>query len=181
MVLARKIGYAFVGVLTVAMLALSIAQPFMFASDDLLAYGSIQADGRGLPADDKRGAFLVLNEPHNPTYVGDLVELLATTEAGVVDEHAGAHFLPGEVKSVLVQTAALNENSDYRVYRFNVEENQRMKYTRAPSGKIMYIENTNAAWEPGTYIIDIPSEGMFGGRTYYQFYVDSSTPATPTK
>src|SRR4051812_9100684 len=118
----RKVGIAFVAILTLSMVALSIIQPFMFGSDDLQAYGSIQPDGRGLPADDKRGAFLVLNEPHSSLYYGDLVELLAVTEAGVVDEHAGAHFLPGEVKSVLVQTAALNENSDYRVYRFNVDE-----------------------------------------------------------
>ncbi len=177
----RKVGYILVGIMAFGVLALSIVQPFVFSGADVPAYGSIQPDGRGLPADDKRGAFLVLNESHNPAYPGTLLELLATTEAGVVDEKAGAHLLPGEIKAVLIQTAALSENRDYRVYRFNVDEGQQMKYRREPSGKLMYVETANGRWEPGTYIVDIPSEGMFGGRTYYQFYVDATRVGTPAK
>ncbi len=176
----RKVGYAFIGIMTIAMVALSIIQPLMFGAEDLPAFGSIPADGRGLPADDKRGAFLILNEPHRPQYPGDIVELLATIEAGVVDEQSGAHLLPNEIKSILIQTAAVSESSDYRVYRFGVEEDQRMKFSRDPGGKLLYIVNTNGSWKPGNYIVDIPSEGMFGGRTYYQFYVDSGLPTTPT-
>ena len=32
---------------------------------------------------------------------GDLVELLATTEPGVVDTKAGAHFTPHEIKTII--------------------------------------------------------------------------------
>ena len=35
------------------------------------------------------------------------------------------------------------------------------------------IEPELGRWEPGAYLVDIPAEGMFGGRTYYQFFVDN--------
>lgn len=178
--LIQKLGYIIIAILIFAVLALAIVQLVIFSmAENVPAYGSVPADSRGWPAEDKRGAFLLLNQPHNPDYAGDLLELLATTQAGVVDEKSGAHLLPGEIKSILIQTAAMSENSAYRVNRLGVVEDQQMVYKRQPGGKVLLIENGAGAWAPGTYIVDVPSEGMFGGRTYFQFYVDSSR-ATPT-
>src|SRR5829696_8871781 len=94
MSLPRKLGYIAVGIMAFGVLVLSLVQPFIFSMVEVPGYASILPDGRGLPADDKRGAFLVLNEPHNLAYPGSLLELLATSQAGVVDENAGAHLLP---------------------------------------------------------------------------------------
>jgi hypothetical protein len=180
--LIQKLGYIFIGILIFAVLALAIVQIVVFSmAENVPAFGSVPADSRGWPAEDKRGAFLLLNQPHNPAYPGDLLELLATTQAGVVDEKAGAHLLPGEIKSILIQTAAMSENGEYKVYRLAVPEDQKMVYKRQPGGKVLLIENSAGAWAPGTYIVDVPSEGMFGGRTYFQFYVDSSAPTPATK
>jgi hypothetical protein len=172
--LARKAGLIAVGLLTLAVLVLSFVQLWVLSTaQDVAAYGAVQADERGLPQADRRGAFLVLNEPHNAIYPGNLVELLATTEPGVVDTKAGAHLLPRELKSVLVQSAALSETGEYRVYRIGEQVQQQMTASRQPGGKVLIVEPANGTWEPGAYLVDIPAEGMFGGRTYFQFYVDA--------
>ena len=173
MPLARKMGYIVVGTMALAVMTLAIAQPIIFSmADNVPAFGVLSADSRGWPADDQRGAFLILNEPHDPLYPGNLVALLATTEPGVVDEKAGAHLLPTEIKTLLVQSASLNEVKDYRVYRIGVDEQQQFISKRQPGGKVLLIETSNGKWEPGAYLVDIPAEGMFGGRSYFQFYVD---------
>ena len=102
----------------------------------------------------------------------DLVELLETTEAGVVDEKSGAHLLPQELKSVLIQSAIISEGSDYRVYRIAEPESDKMNMARQSGGKVLIVTPADGTWQPGAWIVDTPSEGMFGGRTYYQFYVD---------
>ncbi|HKP53359.1 MAG TPA: hypothetical protein VJ183_12005 [Chloroflexia bacterium] len=174
MPLPRKLGYIFIGILTFAVLALAIIQPIIFSMvENVPGSASIASDSRGWPTDDKRGAFLMLNEPHGPQYPGNLLALLATTEPGVIDEKAGAHLLPGDIKAILIQSSALNESADYRVYRIGVVEDQKIMHERQPGGKVMLITNSAGKWEPGAYMVDVPSDGMFGGRTYYQFYVDS--------
>src|SRR4051812_13488741 len=163
----------FIAFLTVTMVALSFVQVWMvYNTDKMLAYGSAVANQQGLPGDDKRGAFLVLNPNHSAAFSEDLVELLAVTDPGVVDDTAGAHLQPSELKQVLVQSAILSDPDQYRVYRIGYPETDPFKYTREPGGKVLRIEPENGVWQPGPYQVDIPAEGMFGGRTYYQFYVD---------
>ncbi|MFL5733207.1 MAG: hypothetical protein ACJ78Q_08405 [Chloroflexia bacterium] len=165
--------FVLIGILTVSMVLLSLVELWVInTADNVTAYGAVEADGKGLPPADQRGAFLVLNEQHNPAYAGNLVELLATTEPGVVDTTAGAHLKPAELKSVLIQSAILGEGSEYRVYRIGVPDEQPMKTARQPGGKLLYITPADGVWRPGSYLVDIPSEGMFGGRTYFQFYID---------
>jgi hypothetical protein len=169
----RKIGLITIGVLTLAMIVLSFVQVWLVSTtDNVQAYGVAPADTRGWPDADKRGAFLMLNEPHSAAYPGNLVELLATTEPGVVDEKSGAHVLPRELKAVLVQSAILGEGKDYRVYRIGEPELDKMNTARQSGGKVMIVTPADGTWKPGAYLVDVPSEGMFGGRTYYQFYVD---------
>jgi len=172
----RRAVCIFLGVLALAVFALSLVQLWvLYTAKDVQAYGAVQADERGWPPADQRGAFLVLADQHNPLYPSNLIELLATTELGVVDSQAGAHVVPKELKSVLVQSAILNEGKEYRVYRYDVpdQEQKPMKATRQPGGRVMIIEPADGTWDPGSYLVDIPAEGMFGGRTYYQFYVDA--------
>src|SRR5215210_5106353 len=114
----KRAFYIGMGLLTAAVLILSVVQAWIVSTaNDVAAYGVVQADASGWPAPDQRGAFLMLAEKHNQLYPGNLVQLLATTEPGVVDEKAGAHVIPSELKSVLVQSAILNEAVQYRVYR----------------------------------------------------------------
>jgi hypothetical protein len=167
--------FVVMGILTVSMILLSFVELWVLNNtQDISAYGAVEANSQGLPPADQRGAFLVLNEPHREQYPGNLVELLATTEPGVVDSKAGAHVTPAELKSVLIQSAILNEGSEYRVYRIGVTDQQTMNTVRQPGGKVMIITPKDGTWQAGNYLVDIPAEGMFGGRTYFQFYVDTS-------
>jgi hypothetical protein len=186
----KTIFFVVMGILTVSMVLLSFVELWVLnTTQDITAYGAVQATDQGLPPPDQRGAFLVLNDAHSKLYPGNLVELLATTEPGVVDTKAGAHVAPAELKSVLVQSAILNEGSDYKVYRIGEGVQDPMNTIRQPGGKVMIITPVSGTWKPGSYLVDIPSEGMFGGRTYFQFYVDAvgqepgsganSVPATP--
>lgn len=169
----RKIVYIILGIMTATMVLLSLVQVWVLATvDTISAYGSIEANSQGYPPDDQRGAFLLLNEPHNPIYAGDLLALLATTDAGVVDETAGAHLISSELKAILIQTVALNEMSDYRVYRLADPAEGEMKYDTQPGGHDLLISPISGVWTAGHYIVDIPVEGMDSGRTYFEFYID---------
>ena len=169
----RKVGYAIIAFLILVVFILSLVQLwFMYSTSDVQAYGSIRPDARGLPPADQRGAFLLLNESSDAAYPGTLLQLLATSQPGVVDELSGAHLRPEDVNAVYVQSAAVSEGGDYRVYRLGQPEQDEMTVERQAGGKAVVIRPVNAKWEPGAYIVDIPSDGMFGGRTYFQFYVD---------
>ena len=162
--------------MAVAVVGLSIFQVWMLSTADIaVTTVGVQADEQGMPPADKRGAFLALEGGEsNPLYRSNLVELLATTEPGVIDETRGGHFAPDEIERVLIQSAVISrETADYRVYRLGVEEEQKMRQSRQPGGKLLIIEPELGRWEPGAYLVDIPAEGMFGGRTYYQFFVDN--------
>ncbi len=169
----KRIGLITIGLLTLSVIVLSFVELWVINSVDYVpGYGSSPADARGWPGPDLRGAFLVLNEPHSAKFTGNLVELLSTSEPGVVDTTAGAHLLPAEIKSILVQSAILGEKSDYRVYRIGEPEVDQMTVIKQPGGKVLLITPAVGTWKPGAYLVDIPAEGMFGGRSYFQFYVD---------
>ena len=173
----RRSGYIFIAFLILVVLVLSFVQVwFMYTTTEVPAYGSIRADERGLPPADQRGAFLLLNEEHSSDYAGQVLQLLATTQPGVVDQASGAHLLPTDIDAVYVQSSAVSEGADYRVYQIGDVAQSDMKVERQPGGKAISIRPTDAIWKPGAYIVDVPSEGMFGGRTYYQFYVDVPGP-----
>lgn len=176
----RKPVYIFLGILALAMFLMSLVQAWVLLNvPDPDAYGSIRATSAGLPSEDKRGAFLELNPGHPTTYAGELVQLLATTEAGVVDTAKGAHFQGKDLKDIIVQSATISmETSDYRITTIGDPTDYPMSYLREPGGKVLRITPKSGTWRPGAYLVDIPSEGMFGGREYYQFYID---PATTTK
>jgi hypothetical protein len=173
----RRAGYILIAFLIVVVFVLSIVQIwFMYTATDVPGFGSIRADERGLPPADQRGAFLLLNEGINPNYPGTVVQLLATTQPGVIDQASGAHLGPGDIDAVYVQSAAVSEGADYRVYQIGDVVQSEMKVERQQGGKAISIRPSNSTWKPGAYIVDIPSDGMFGGRTYFQFYVDDPKP-----
>ncbi len=170
----RKAMYIIIGLLMLVVIILSFVQIWvLYTTQDIPGYGSIQANEQGLPPADQRGAFVKLNEQHNPLYPGSLLLLLPTSEPGVVDEKAGAHLSPTDIQAVLIQSAVIGEGSEYRVYRIGEDKQDEMQYSRQSGGKVMLITPKDGSWDPGAYVVDTPSEGMFGGRTYYQFYVDA--------
>ena len=162
------------GLLVLAVFGLSLVQYWLvYTAPDVMGYGVVHAGEGGMPPPDKRGAFLIVNEANNPLTPGSAIELLPTTQPGVVDTQLGAHLLPHQLKAVLVQVAVAGEPGEYRVYRYLEETQQEMKVIRQPGGRGVMIQPKDGAWQPGTYIVDVPAEGMFGGgRTYYQFYLD---------
>lgn len=169
----KRLGITIVMLMGLAVIILSFVQIWVLSTtENVDAYGVVAADERGWPEPDKRGAYVMLNQQHDPQYPGNLVALLATTEPGVVDEAAGPHFVPADINAILIQSAALSEVAQYRVTRIGVPEQEEVSASRQAGGKVLLITAKDGAWDPGAYIIDIPAEGMFGGRTYFQFYVD---------
>ncbi|MGA7732817.1 MAG: hypothetical protein WCD37_16290 [Chloroflexia bacterium] len=165
--------YILMGVMAVAMVALSFLQIWVMSSvQNVDAYGSVRADARGWPAGDQRGAFLILNEPHNPAFKSNLVQLLSVTSPGVITEDQAPHLGPGEIQSVLIQSAALGDPTEYHIYRIGDPTTGELKYDRQPGGKVMLVTPHLVKWKPGAYQVDIPADGMYGGRIYFQFYVD---------
>jgi hypothetical protein len=171
----RKWGYILVGILTFAVLTLAVAQPLLFGfASNPQAYGFVQTDAKGNPQEEKRGAFIVLFPTDTNRFPSTTIELLATNRPGVVDEVSGVHLYPGEIAQILIQTASAGEPTDYRIYRSGAPVPIRV--ARQPGGKQVILRLQSGDWEPGAYILDIPAEGMFGGRTFFHFYVD--TPPT---
>lgn len=165
--------YLLLGFLTAVMVVLSLVQLWvLYSTQNVDAYGIIVPDERGLPRDDQRGAFLVLNDQRSAVYPSTLVQLLAVTSPGVIDEETGAHLLPSDLKYVLIQSAALNEPDDYRLDRIGDPEPGEMQVNKMPNGKDLTISPKTGVWKPGAYIVDMPLDGMDGGRTYFQFYID---------
>jgi len=164
--------YIFIGALAVAMLALSFVQIWvLFTVNDMQAYGSVPANASGMPNPDESGAFIILNDDHDPVYEGDIIELLALTDP-VVDPSEGAHLVPSEIKSILIQSAELGSPTDYQVTRLDNSDPVPVKYDEKPGNTLLYITPAAGQWPPGDYMLQIPSEGMFGGLTYFQFFVD---------
>jgi hypothetical protein len=168
----RRGVYIFLGLLTLIMLALSFMQIWvMLTVSDMTAYGSVAAGPNGLPSQDQSGAFIILNNEHSPIYQGNLVELLAVTDP-VVDPSEGAHLASHEIKSVLIQSSELGDPADYRVIRMDNSDPVAVKYDKQPGNKLLYITPQSGEWAAGDYVLQIPSEGMFGGLTYFQFFID---------
>lgn len=162
------------GLLVLAVLFMSFLELWViYGTDKISGFGAIQANSEGLPGPDQRGGFLLLSDAATARFPSKILELLATTEPGVVDAESGAHVFPSELKSVLVQSAVVGEPGEYRVYRIGDDRQDTMKAVRQPGGRSMLIAPESGTWTPGNYIVDVPAEGMFGGRTYYQFYIDA--------
>jgi hypothetical protein len=114
---------------------------------------------------------MLTDRPDRPFH-GNLVELLATTQPGVVDRTVGVHLRPEDLYAVLIQSAVIGEPGEYRVYRLFQQDPEELNYSRQPGGRVLIITPRDGIWDAGDYIVDIPAEGMFGGRIYYQFYID---------
>lgn len=170
----RKPAYIVLGTLAAAMLILSFVQLYvMVAAPDPQAYGSIQPDNAGLPRSDQNGAFLELNDNHSPAFVTNLVQLLSIDTPEVVDSTEAAHLQSTDPKDVLIQATTIStETSDYRLYIIGDQQDYPMSYTRGASGTLLRIKPKSGVWRTGDYQVDVPTDGMFGGRDYYQFTID---------
>ncbi len=170
----RKPVYIVLGILGLAMFLMSLLQVWVLLTvEDPDGFGAVDSNAAGMPASDQRGAYLKLLPGRDTGYVTDLVKLLTTTTAGVIDPTVGAHVKQDDLDAVLLQSANIStEVSNYRLYIIADPEEYPMDYVRQPGGKSLLIRPENGTWKPGAYQVDVPSEGMFGVRDYYQFYVD---------
>ena len=57
-----------------------------------------------------------------------------------------------DIKALLVQSSALNEPTDYRVYRIGEATVDPMNYERQPGGKDLMIMSQTGQWPPGAYM-----------------------------
>ncbi|HET6314766.1 MAG TPA: hypothetical protein VFH60_13100 [Chloroflexia bacterium] len=172
----RKPVYIVLGILGLAMFIMSLVQVWVLLTvEDPSGFGAVQADSEGMPATDQRGAYLMLKPDHDPAFPSGLIKLLTTTQAGVIDPTVGAHVTPADLDAVLLESSNIStEVSDYRLYIIADQVEYPMKYDRATGGKSLQIRPASGVWRPGAYQLDVPSDGMFGGRDYYQFYVDAA-------
>ena len=170
----RKPVYIVLGILGLAMFLMSLLQVWVLLTvEDPVGYGAVASNPAGLPASDQRGAYLKLQPDNDSGYVTDRVKLLTTTTAGIIDPTVGAHVKADDLDAVLLQSANIStEVTDYRLYIIADPTEYTMSYERQPGGKTLLIRPESGVWKPGPYQVDVPSEGMFGGRDYFQFYVD---------
>lgn len=170
----RKPVYIVLGILGLVMIAMSLVQVWVLLTfEDPVTSGAVSSTGEGLPDSDQRGAYIRLNPGHKTSYSTNLVKLLTTTQAGVIDESNGAHLKPSDIESVIIQSSNISaEIRDYRLYIIADQEEYPMSYERLEGGKTLFIRPSSGVWKVGPYQVDVPKDGMFGGRDYYQFYID---------
>lgn len=155
-----------------AVLGLSAYQVWvMNFGPDAPAYSLVIADQNNLPPGDARGAYLQLDGATNQRYPTNLVALLETQTPGVVAPEQAPHLAPNELRAVVIRQSVIADNSDYRVYRVAADP-YTMGAERLPGGTMIRVFPEDRVWRPGNYIVDIPANGTFGGRSYYAFIVD---------
>src|SRR6476619_3581472 len=137
---------------------------------DAPASSLVVADADNLPPGDARGAYLQLDGAANQRYPTNLVALLETETPGVVAPEQAPHVAPNELRAVVVRQSVIADSSDYRVYRIAADP-YAMGYDRLPGGTMIRVFPEDGVWLPGNYIVDIPANGTFGGRSYYSFMV----------
>ena len=163
------------GLMIAAVLTLSAYQVWvMNFGPDAPAYSLVIADQNNLPPGDARGAYLQLDGATNRRYPTNLVALLETQTPGVVAPEQSPHVAPNELRAVVVRQSVLAESEAYRVYRVAAEAYP-MTVERLPGGTMGRIYPQDGVWRPGNYLVDIPANGTFGGRSYYSFMVDEPT------
>lgn len=170
----RKPVYIVLGIMGLAMFILSLVQVWVLLTvDDPVTSGAVDATSLGLPDPDQRGAYLKLTPGHKTSYSTNLVKLLTTTEAGVINSTNGPHLKPSDLEAVVIQSSNISaETQEYRMYIIADQEEYPMSYERATGGKSLLIRPRGGVWRAGAYQVDVPKDGMFGGRDYYQFYID---------
>jgi hypothetical protein len=162
-----------IGLLILVVFALSLYQTYLitFAADPT-SYSGIPAQDGLLPPDEYRGAFLQLKPGADPRFASNLVELLETDTPGVVTAEQMLTLSAESVAAVVVNQAAIDPDvNQYRVYAVG-KEPQDTSAQRIASGHMLRITPNSGAWAPGSYLIDVPSGGMFDtSRVYYAFAI----------
>ena len=91
--------------------------------------------------------------------------------------HESLAVAPSALAGFFIQQKGLDDPEAYRLY--HLEDGDAVALTaRILSFQKQMALVPNEALEPGTYLLDIPSGGMFAGREYYYFRIDPAA-ATP--
>lgn len=173
----RKIIYGVIGVLILVVFGLSLYQTYLLNfGPDPITYSGVPAGANALPQEENRGAFLQLKPGVSPGaglhFPSNLVQLLETTEPGVVDAPKLLQIEGGALDAVIVHQATIDTGLDqYRVYAVG-KDPQEMRVERLAGGRMVRIQPSAGPWQPGSYLVDVPSGGMFDtSRLYYAFAI----------
>lgn len=103
-------------------------------------------------------------------------ELLPVTEGRLTAPLGVANFAPGTVKWIVVSGSIyLSDSRQYRIYKLyrdgdgSDEIPARLENVQIGEDKVVRFAPQTGTFEPGAYLIDIPTDGMLGGRTYAYF------------
>ena len=169
----RKVMYPLIGLLILVVFGLSLYQTYLltFAADPT-SYSGIPASAGLLPQDDIRGAFVQLKPGTDPRFVSNLVQLLETDTPGVVTTEQMLTLSADSIAGVVVNQIDIDpDTSQYRVYAVGKEPQDTVS-ERLSGGHMLLIKPSAGRWAPGSYLIDVPSGGMFDtSRLYYAFAI----------
>ncbi|HMA38168.1 MAG TPA: hypothetical protein VKY74_27215 [Chloroflexia bacterium] len=169
----RKVVYPILALLIVAVFGLSLYEDYTLdAGPDVSAYMGVPADPGVLPRDDLRGGFLQLKPGADSRFPSSLVQLVETDTPGVITTTKALLVDGAAIHAVIIHQTTIDVNTgDYRVYPV-AQDPPEMVTQRLPGGHILLILPKSGIWPPGSYVVDVPSGGMFDtSRVYYAFAV----------
>ncbi len=169
----RRVIYPLMAVLIVVVFGLSMYEDYVLnAGPDVSGYMGVPADPGDLPPADYKGAYLLLQPGANSRFPSNLVQLLETDTPGVITTTQVLQIDAKAVAAVLINQTSIDfDVSEYRVYAV-AKEPQETTAVREGGGTVLKITPKEGLWAPGSYIVDVPSGGMFDtSRVYYAFNV----------
>lgn len=169
----RKIIYPLIGILIVVVFGLSLVETYVtnFGPDPSSAVG-VPAVSGVLPRDDQRGAYVQLKLGADSRFPSSLVQLFDSDTPGIFTTDETVQLDGHAIDAVIVSQSTIDQDmTQYRVYAVG-QETQETTAQRLNSGRMIRIQPKSGLWAPGSYVVDVPSGGMFDtSRTYYTFTV----------
>jgi hypothetical protein len=169
----RKIMYPLIGLLILIVFALSMYETYVtnFGPDPSSAIGVPSASGV-LPRDDQRGAYVQLKPGADPRFPSSLVQLFDSDTPGIFTADETVQLDSHAIDAVIVSQSTIDPDAtQYRVYAV-AQDPQETVAERMNSGRMLRIQPKSGLWAPGSYVVDVPSGGMFdNSRVYYTFTV----------
>jgi hypothetical protein len=169
----RKIMYPLIGILIVVVFGLSLVETYVtnFGPDPSPAIG-VPAVGGVLPRDDQRGAYVQLKPGADSRFPSSLVQLFDSDTPGLFTSDEAVQLDAHAIDAVIVSQSTIDQDAaQYRVYAVG-QETQETTAQRLNSGRMIRIQPKSGRWAPGSYVVDVPSGGMFDtSRTYYTFTI----------
>jgi hypothetical protein len=131
----------------------------------------VPPDAGDLPPADYKGAFLRLKPGADSRFPSNMVQLLETSQPGVVSDDKALYVDAAAIDAVLMNETVIGDPTQYRVYAVGKEPQDTTTHLLG-GGRVLSVQPTSGLWAPGSYIVDAPSGGMFDtSRVYYAFSI----------